>query len=82
MAVHESRACFLRRSVSSEGLRFGSLVLSGMWVMGSCDADEEVNIIGDWAASTRGGRFNTAEGSWTSMADRKVRIVPDMLIHR
>lgn len=47
--------------MSSEGLRCGSLVLSGMWVMGSCGVDEEVKIIGDWAASTRGGRADAVK---------------------
>lgn len=68
--------------MSSEGLRCGSFVLSGMWVMGSCGVDEEVKIIGDWAASTRGGRADAVKSSWINLADRKVRVVPGMLIHR
>lgn len=68
--------------MSSEGLRCGSLVVGGMRMMGSCGADEEVKIIGDWATSTRGGSVNAVEGSWINLEGRKVRIVPGMLIHR
>jgi hypothetical protein len=53
-AVEESWACFLRRSVTSEGLRLGSLVFGGIRVMASCLVGEEgggVKVIGDRIAS-------------------------------
>ena len=56
MAVDESWACFLRRSVSSEGLRFGSLDLGEIRVVASCGVEEEagmvVKVIGDETASS------------------------------
>lgn len=53
-AVDESWACFLRRSVSSEDLRFENLDPGEMRVMDSGDLDEEagilVKVIGDGTA--------------------------------
>jgi hypothetical protein len=48
-AADESWACFLRRSVSSEDLRFGNLDPGEMRVMDSGDLDEE-KVIGDGTA--------------------------------
>ena len=51
-----------------------------MRAMGSRGVDEEVKIIGNWAASTRDGRVDAVEGSWTNFADLKVRTLLGMLI--
>jgi hypothetical protein len=79
-AVDESWACFLRRSVTSEALRTGSLVFWGIMVMVSCGVDEEgggVKVIGDTIVAVGDLVVGFVKEGCSDLEDRKVRIVLD-----
>jgi hypothetical protein len=77
-AVEESWACFLRRSVSSEEERCGSLELGGRRRMSSWEVVEDggvVKVIGDGIAGAGGLGVEKSEDVKAELEDRKMRLV-------